>query len=147
MITEFKKKEKRSRRSKFLNIFLVFLSLIIISFLAITNIKISERRKILISKINELEKEIQFLEEKNKKLEADISNFETSYYLEKIAREQFNLKKPEEEVVIISKNNKDQKKEQNNEENNNENNNEKENRKILLDILNLWNAIKSKFQL
>jgi len=71
--------------------------------LGVSSFKISQRRNILISQIEILQKEIQILEEKNKNLKSEISQSQSESFLEKEARERLGLKKPGEEVVAIKK--------------------------------------------
>lgn len=104
MITNFRgKKRAVSGRNIFFSVLLGILLIIVLGFLALTNIRIKQRREKLISRIENLKNEIQILEEKNKELKTKISQSETKEYLEKVAREQFGLKAPGEEVVVISK--------------------------------------------
>lgn len=104
MITNFgRKKRAVSGRNIFFSVLLGILLIIVIGFLVSTNIRIKQRREKLISRIENLKNEIQILEEKNKELKTKISQSETKEYLEKVAREQFGLKAPGEEVVVISK--------------------------------------------
>lgn len=52
-------------------------------------------------KTGALEKEISFLEEKNDKLKDGIASIVDENYLEKEAREKFQLAKPGEKVVVV----------------------------------------------
>ena len=98
-----KQKKKKSFQEIFLSVLFVFFTLAIIGLLAVSNFKIRERRKELLSQIETLEKEIQNAEKKNQELKAGISESQTEDYLEKEAREKLGLKKPGEEVVAIKK--------------------------------------------
>ena len=69
--------------------------------MVVSNFKMGRKRTELNSRIENLRKEIQILEEKHEALQAQISETSKEYYLEKEARERFNLKKPGEEVVTI----------------------------------------------
>ena len=102
MITK-RRKKKKSFQEIFLSVLFVFFTLAIIGLLAVSNFKIRERRKELLSQIETLEKEIQNVEKKNQELKAGISESQTQDYLEKEAREKLGLKKPGEEVVAIKK--------------------------------------------
>lgn len=101
MVAKFKRFKKASYQTLFFSTLLGVLVLIVIGFLVISNWKISQKRAILYSQIEALRKEIQVLEEKKQQLEAQISNLTEKDYLEKEARERFNLKKPGEKVVTI----------------------------------------------
>ena len=98
-----RRKKKKSFQEIFLSVLFVFFTLAIIGLLAVSNFKIRERRKELLSQIETLEKEIQNVEKKNQELKAGISESQTEDYLEKEAREKLGLKKPGEEVVTIKK--------------------------------------------
>ncbi len=97
------KKIKSSHHTLFFLTLIGCLVLLAIGFLIFSNLKISQRRTELITRIEALKKEIQILEEKNQQLQAEISKAGTKNYLEKVAREQFGLKYPGEEVVVITK--------------------------------------------
>ncbi len=110
MIAKFKPVKKarfarEARRGSWQNIFFFILlgSLIltVIGFLVVSNFRINQRRAELSSRIEGLKKEIQALEEKREALQARVSQSGEEGYLEKEARESFNLKKPGEEVVKI----------------------------------------------
>ncbi len=73
----------------------------IIGFLIVSNFRINQRRTELNSRIGELKEKIQVLEAKRQELQARISQSDEESYLEKEARERFNLKKPGEEVVKV----------------------------------------------
>lgn len=138
MLANFSKNKKvRSLKNILKFLLFWFLLLTILGFLAITNIKIKERREKLSGVIKELQKEIAELEKKNDELKAKISQLGTREYLEKVAREQFNLRAPGEEVVVISKYNKEEKKESDNFSEN------KEQRRKLFDTKKLWNFLKT----
>lgn len=101
-----RKKIKRIKKSHFENIFFsiffALLFLLIIGFLFYSNLKIGQRRQELNLQIKALKEEIQILEQKSKELQARISDgSKEQHFLEKEARERFNLKKPGEEVVTI----------------------------------------------
>lgn len=100
-----KKKSLKKRRGRAAN-FIVSLVLVIftLSFMAMlvsSNLKLKERRREVGRKIEEIKKEISRLEGENQALRADISYKESPAYLEREARERFNLKKPGEEVAVI----------------------------------------------
>jgi len=102
MITK-RKKKKKSIQGIFFSVLVVFFVVSIAALLVVSNFKIRERRKELVSQIETLKKEIQNLEEKNQEMKAGISESQTQDYLEKEAREKLGLKKPGEEVVAIKK--------------------------------------------
>lgn len=102
MITKKRKVKKSNHFQRILfSILLVGVILVIISFLLISNWRISQKRKKLISEIDRLTQEIQLLEKRNQELSAGISQVSDKDYLEKVAREQFLLKKEGEEVAVI----------------------------------------------
>ena len=97
-----KKKEKRNFNqenfSYFIFIFLIFALLFLLAFY---NFKINQRRQGLISQIEELERSIEALEERNLQIRAGISQAETDSYWEEIARQQGFIKEGEEQVVVL----------------------------------------------
>ena len=103
MIAKYKKNAKYSFQTIFSFSFIGVLALIILMFLLTSNSKLSERKEELSSRISSLSEEIQVLEKENQELKAGISQISQDSYLEKKAREQFNLKKPGEEVVAFIK--------------------------------------------
>jgi len=74
--------------------------LLVVGFLVISNFKINQRRGELISQIEELDREIQVLQERNENLKAGIVQAETDIYWEEKLREQ-GYKKPGEEQVVV----------------------------------------------
>ena len=100
MITKSRKKEKPFR-----NILasLLFFCLIlgVVGFLAVSNLSANKRREELNNRISSIKKGIEDLENKKKELEVSASETGQEDYLEKVAREQLNLKKPGEKVVVI----------------------------------------------
>ncbi|MFC1663692.1 septum formation initiator family protein [Patescibacteria group bacterium] len=104
MISKSKKFRKRSLYSNlFFSIFLGSLVLVVIGFLVVSTFKLSQRRWELNSRIDELKKEVQILEEKNQNLQTGISQTKNEDFLEKVAKEELNLKNPGEKVVVIKK--------------------------------------------
>lgn len=102
MLTK-RRKKKKSFQAIFFPILFSLFAIALIAFLIVSNLRISKRRKELISQINALGKEIQILEGKNAQLKAGVTEGLTESYLEKEARERLGLKKPGEEVVAIKK--------------------------------------------
>ena len=103
MIAKYRKSAKYSFQTIFSLFFIGVLALAILIFLFTSNLKLSERKAELDSQIISLNKEFQVLEKENQELKAGISQISQDSYLEKKAREQFNLKKPGEEVVAFIK--------------------------------------------
>ncbi len=104
MIAKIKKnKRDYSNNNIFALVFLCFFVLMIVFLLVKANLGSKERRAELLAQKQALEMEMEALEEMKKRLEAETLSIEDDEYLEKIAREQFGLKKPGEEVVYIIK--------------------------------------------
>ena len=103
MIAKYRKTAKHSLQTIFFFFFIGVLALAILIFLFTSNLKLSERKTELDSQILSLDKELQILERENQELKAGISQISQDSYLEKKAREQFNLKKPGETVVAFVK--------------------------------------------
>jgi len=103
MIAKFKRNKKRnSKKDIFFSISLGILLILVISFLVVTNRKISQRRAELTARITALKQETGILEQKNKELKEKISEVGSEEYLEKTARDQLNMKAPGEEVIVIT---------------------------------------------
>lgn len=104
MVANFKK-NKKPRSSKDVVFWVVLGAFLVagIVFLAITNIKINQRRAELTARAEYLKKEIETLQGKKKELEEKVSQGASPEYIEKVAREQLGYKLPGEEVVVISK--------------------------------------------
>lgn len=112
MLTKFKKKKKRGKyKDMVFPVFMIIVFVTLIVVLVTANVKITKKRARLTSQINILKQEIQTLEQRNKDLGAGLSQSGSEEHLEKVAREQLDLKKPGEEVVVIAKE-QDQEKEQ-----------------------------------
>lgn len=104
MLAKFKKNKKANpRKDIFFSILLGILLVLVISFLVVTNLKISQRRAKLFARIATLKTEIEILAAKNEELKEKISQAGSEEYLEKTARDQLGLKKPGEEVVVVQK--------------------------------------------
>ncbi|MBI2626428.1 MAG: septum formation initiator family protein [Candidatus Nealsonbacteria bacterium] len=101
MIPKYKKIEKHSWQNIFFSILLGSLILLVVGSLFLANFRMSRKRAILNSQIDQLKEEIQVMQEKKQQLEAQVYQSGQAEYLEKEARETFNLKKPGEEVVTI----------------------------------------------
>ena len=79
------------------------LNLIIISFLAVGNWKLYQKRESLKKDVIDLKKEVALLKERNAQLKKLFFEASQKEYLEKIIREKGLYKKPGEEVVVIMK--------------------------------------------
>ncbi len=76
------------------------LTVVLIAFLIIANIKINQKRGELAGRIDSLYQEIKTLEETKKKLEAGIGQAQSEIYWEGKVREQ-GFEKPGEETVVV----------------------------------------------
>ena len=97
-------KKRKIRKSRWHNLFSVlpvFLTFLFFGFLIVSNIRISKRRSEMLSKIRELEKEIQTLEERNSNLRVGISETDEDIYWEESVREQGFVKEGENSVVVL----------------------------------------------
>jgi len=102
MVTK-KKNFKSDKERLFLKIFIGILALVLLVLLGFSNYKLKGRRKQLNSQVSDLKQQIQELEEKKKQLEPMVTEDSNGEYLEEIARDQLNLRKPGEKVVIVKK--------------------------------------------
>lgn len=96
-------KSEQFKKDKFFWSLLGIFILIIITFLVVSNWKIKERRARLNSQIETLTQEIKKLEKEKEQLQASIKEKGKKEFLEEVARNQLNLKKPGEEVVVVKK--------------------------------------------
>ena len=104
MIAKTRKKKRLFGFKKlFFGAFKLILLAVVVGFLAVTNFRLKESRAKLEANLSELQNEVQIAKEENEILKKNISRGESREYLEKLAREQFNLKAPGEEVVVISR--------------------------------------------
>jgi len=106
MIAKIRKiKSANSPRISYQAIFAkIILGLIVILgifYLTVSNLKLKQRRLSLQYRNEAFKKETEALEKKNADLEAQIFQTYGESFLEKEARERFNLKKPGEQVVTI----------------------------------------------
>jgi len=96
-------KRFKKRRSPSFSLFFGLGLLLFAAFLALSNFKINQKRTEFNSRLQILAPKIQDLKKRNQELEEKISEIPTEDYLEQVAREKMNLKKPGEEVVVIKK--------------------------------------------
>jgi cell division protein FtsB len=101
MIAKFSKEKNRSKREIFPNFLLFLIILFFVSFLIISNFKIFQKRKEIIKKINNLKKEIEMLEEKNKSLKARISETGKKDYWEEKIRQEGYIREGESQIVVL----------------------------------------------
>ncbi len=97
-----KNRENKKGRGIFLFLLAVFL-VFIVSFLLISNLRISKEREKLGTNLEYLEKQVDLLKEQNEEIEKGLSQAESREVLERVARERLNLKAPGEEVVAIKR--------------------------------------------
>lgn len=86
----------------------------LISFLVISNWRVNQKREELKTRAEELQKEIQFLEERKKHLEAGVIEVSQEEYLEEKIREQ-GYEKPGEQAIVIKKEQEEEEKKPENE--------------------------------
>jgi len=92
---------RESRQTIFFSVLLGALLFTVVGYLVTSNLKINSRRAELKSQLIKLETELNSLEEKKAQLQAQVSEATNDEYLEKEARDTFNLKKPGEEVLTV----------------------------------------------
>jgi cell division protein FtsB len=96
----------RGEKKSFLKILFYssFFTIILLAFLVISLIsfvRTLNREKEVKGQIAELETEINDLEGNNTDLNKAIEYFQTDFYKEKEAREKFDMKQPDEKVIVI----------------------------------------------
>ncbi len=97
MVTHFKKNKSVSRQIIFkLGAFFVILVVVI---LIIADIRLYDRKKLVDAQTQALQGKIQSMQDQNDALKEKISNTDNSQYIDKVAREDFDLQKPGEKVV------------------------------------------------
>jgi cell division protein FtsB len=103
MITKTRKKKNTGEisQNQVILSFFVIIFLFMGGLLLFSNLEMIQRKKELLSRAEALEKEIASLEKRNEELKAGIASMPGESYLEKEAREKFQLKKPGEKVVTV----------------------------------------------
>ncbi|MDP3991247.1 MAG: septum formation initiator family protein [Candidatus Nealsonbacteria bacterium] len=101
MISKTKKKEKGAWQNVFFSVVLGILILVVVGYLIMSNWKMNQRRTDLNEQVRVLQEQLNVLQTKKQSLESQILQTGGEDYLEKEARETFNLKKPGEEVVAV----------------------------------------------
>jgi len=108
MVAKLKRNRKSGKeQNMFFSVFVVLIFLLTILFLVVNNIKASQRRAKLTARIKVLENKIQQVKKQQEELKNKISQAKSKENIEKVARDQFNLKKPGEGVVVVKKNKKE----------------------------------------
>jgi len=101
MIAKNKRNKNDSTQNIFFSVLLGVLLFTIVGYLIVSNVKINSRRMELNAQLIKLQAELNDLEAKKAQLQAQVSAAGNDEYLDKEARETFNLKKPGEEVVTV----------------------------------------------
>lgn len=96
-----RRQKRDSKEDKIFQVLFSILTLALIGFLLISNLKINQKRSKLTAEIESLKKEIQILEEKKTKLEAGISATEKESYWEEKIRQQGFVREGENPVVVL----------------------------------------------
>jgi cell division protein FtsB len=97
-----KKKKKTKKENIFLNSILLLITFLSIFTLIRLNLQVFQKRKDLETQKKLLEKERQELESQKQELENQTKLTQNQEFLEKIARENLNLKKEGEKVVAFT---------------------------------------------
>ncbi len=97
MLAFLKKLKKKKDFKKLL--FLLFI--VVFLFLLILNVKIAWQRKLLSKQVDSLEEEFEGLEIKRNKFSEEMLKSGNEEYLEEVARQDFNLQKEGESVVVF----------------------------------------------
>jgi len=88
-------------KNKVFTFLLAILLLIITFYLAISNIKLNEKRSELDKRAEELRREVEALEERNSQLQGGLSNSLQLEHKERVLREKGLYKKEGENMVVI----------------------------------------------
>lgn len=101
MIAKFRKNKKKGlQRDIFFPLFMAILILAVVSFLGISNWRLSRKRAELNLQIGNLQEKISQLEARRQKLKSQISGADQQSFWERELRER-GYKKPDEEVAVI----------------------------------------------
>ena len=92
-----------NKKSYFFSILFLLFFFLIVFFLGITNWRLSKKRAELNSRIGEIEENIKSLEGKKSLLEENISEAGSQEFIEKKAREDLGFKKPDEDMIVITR--------------------------------------------
>jgi len=101
MITKNSKIKKEFRQNVFFSALLGLFIFGIVSTLIVSNWKINKKRTEYNTQLEILQEQLQQLENQKAGLQEQILQTSEEEYLEEQARENFNLKKPGEEVVVV----------------------------------------------
>lgn len=105
MVPHFSQNKKGASLRKVLYFAMIWILLVgFLVFLAWTNIQLSQKKAKLSFTLNSLQTQVKQLEAQNQEMRDKIAKSETNDYLEKIAREKYNLKSPGEQVAVITGN-------------------------------------------
>ncbi len=101
MITEFRKFKRKTRKELLPKLLILGGLIFILVFLVIGNLKISQKREELGTEMERLKRGVEKLSQEEGLLQSKISQSQTRDYLERVAREAFNLQKEGEQVVAF----------------------------------------------
>ena len=102
MVANFNKKQKTEpgvEKVAFQIVGILFLVIIVV--LIFADIKMYQKKKELLSKLNNYQKQIADIQNSSKAIQSDIANQNNPDYIEKIAYEQLGEQKPGEKEVIF----------------------------------------------
>lgn len=99
--SRLRKNKIDSSRGRFVSVVFAVVLLLAGGLLFFSNWQMNQRRQQLVSKVQDSEKETAILEKKNEELKSGLDSASQESYLEKEAREKFQLKKPGEKVVAV----------------------------------------------
>ena len=103
MVAKNRRKKKSSIKSILGYSAFAIAALAIITFLSVTNWRIYQRRIDLSKRVEELKAKVDISEKRYKELKDNESSLGSEDHLEKVARDQLDMKKPGEEVVVVQK--------------------------------------------
>ena len=102
MITDFRKNQKKDPWNIVVWNIIGLVLLCAVVFLVIADVKMYQRRKMLNVQIESLKNKIQNLQKENTTLNESMLRGDDNEYIEKIAREEFDLQQPGEKVVSFT---------------------------------------------
>jgi len=102
MIADFRKNQKKDPWNIVVWNIIGLVLLCAVVFLVIADVKMYQRRKMLNVQIESLKNKIQNLQKENTTLNESMLRGDDNEYIEKIAREEFDLQQPGEKVVSFT---------------------------------------------
>ncbi len=105
MLPKIKKDKNRAKQIKDA-VFLILMAVVffgLVGYSILSNVGIGAKRDQYIKQIDELKAKIEAAQKQKAEIESNLAKAGTKEYLEEVARKQFGLKAPGEEVAVVMK--------------------------------------------